>query len=118
MTSPLELAVELINASATSLKLLAQVSDGPVALITEKADIATWAHLARYFGLKIEAAVALQRFRTTTPPNSRFKDLAVNKLIECQEEWRQIVGTPYGRRSVEKLASLWPSRWIDVVTNF
>lgn len=92
MTSPLELAAELINASATALKLLPQVSDGPVALITEKADIATWAHLARYFGLKVQAAVALQQFRTTTPPNLSYKDLAVNKLIECQEEWRLVVG--------------------------
>ena len=72
-----------------------------MALITEKADIATWAHLARYFGLKIEAAVALQRFRTTSA-NSAFKDLAVNKLIECQEEWRLVVGALYWRRSVEK----------------
>lgn len=92
MTSPLELAAELINASATALRLLPQVNDGPVPLITEKADIATWAHLARYFGLKIEAAVALQQFRATTPPMSSYKDLAINKLIECQEEWRIIVG--------------------------
>ena len=97
MTSPLELAAELINASATALKLLPQVSDGPVALITEKADIATWAHLARYFGLKVQAAVALQQFRTTTPPNLSYKDLAVNKLIECQEEWRLVVGALYRR---------------------
>ena len=92
MTSPLKLAAELINASATALNLLPQVTDGPVALITEKADIATWAHLAQYFGLKIQAAVALQRFRTTTPPNSDYKDLAVDKLVECQEHWRRIVG--------------------------
>eukprot|EP01046_Picozoa_sp_COSAG06_P068730 COSAG06_NODE_18412_length_889_cov_1.053165_2_plen_183_part_00 len=80
-------AAELLNASATALQLLPLVADGPTALITEKADVATWAHLAQYFGLKLQAAVALQRFRVSSPPDTSHRDLAVNKLIECQAEW-------------------------------
>jgi hypothetical protein len=91
LTSPLALADELTSASATALHLLTQVADGPKALVTEKQDISTWAHLAQYFGLKLQAAVALQRFVASSPPDARFRALAVSKLLECQAEWKQVV---------------------------
>ena len=88
IVSPLQLAAELKTASSKALALLATVPDKPW-LAAEKMDVETWAHLGAYFGLKLEAAVALQAFRTGG--DALQQQAAVGKLVSAQQEWGSVV---------------------------
>ena len=87
-TTPLELADELLGSAETALTKIAMVPDG-VGVLAEKYDVRAWAHLSRYFGLKLQAAVSLQRFRTRG--GTGHKEDAVTKLLEAQVEWKAVV---------------------------
>ena len=99
LTSPLDLAEELLDSSATALRLIATVCiDKPCAgVVAEKLDVRTWAHLSRYFAFKLQAAVALQTYRTggaapSQPANQpENQQDAINQLLEAQKEWAQVV---------------------------
>ena len=90
---------QLLDSSATALRLIATVcTDKPCrGVVAEKLDVRTWAHLSRYFAFKLQAAVALQTFRTggaapSQPANQpENQQDAINQLLEAQKEWAQVV---------------------------
>eukprot|EP00935_MAST-01C_sp_MAST-1C-sp1_P001895 g1895.t1 len=86
--SPLDLADELHGASELALELIDSVPD-TVSVAAEKFDVRTWAHLGRYFALKLQAAVSLATYRSKG--GSGHKEDAVSKLTAASSEWASVV---------------------------
>ena len=92
-TSPVMLAAQLIADGDAALNL---ISDAPPLLLDDVRDIATWARLSRYFGLKLLGTVALQMHRNTNgsaePAVLPWQTYAVANLTRAQAEWKLVVG--------------------------
>jgi len=86
LVSPEALADELSNRTAGALALLAQLQAAapaggyPAALGAELNDVETWAALGSYFGLKLKAAVLVQRYRASDGANATLQGQAVSLL--------------------------------------
>jgi len=92
LTAPNMLADELI-ADGDAALTLAQWDRAPSVLTNEVRDVATWAHLSKYFGLKLLGAVALQMCRThgASDKGVDWKALAVANLTAAQVEWNSVI---------------------------
>lgn len=85
--SPLALADELIRDGRDALDMLKPLSGGalPNELMVEVADANAWAHLSIYFGEKLNASVALYRFREEH--DAEQGKLAVQCLGNAANQW-------------------------------
>merc|ERR1711871_1169797 len=71
-------------------------------LVAEKYDVQTWAYLGRYFGLKLQAAVALHTFRSRGGRSQQAT--AVQRLTAAQAAWAtvcEITGKHLGQPELE-----------------
>ena len=97
LTSPLQLATELTNASQRALALLSAQPALPAALSGEAGDVLSWAHLGLYFAAKLQGTVALARFRSGG--GASWQAAATKHLTDARDEWAALVKSTAHLRS-------------------
>lgn len=104
--SPLEVADRAEAISREAFELIGPVQRNGTSMDFEIADVEAWAHLARYFALKIRAATALQRFRVMGDASDQKEAIAL--LEEALESWKQLsLVTDQVYNEVESAKLIW-----------
>ena len=89
LTSPLQIAAELTNASQSALALLSSRPPLAAVLSGEAGDVVSWAHLGLYFAAKLQGTVALARFRSGG--GASWQAAATKHLTDARDEWTALV---------------------------